>query len=464
MPDTSYGLPSGSAINYKAFGFPLWVDDLCAQWHLSSSTYAGHQESDRPDIGAAPNPEHQNRGIDWAGDPDAMLRFAKWLVSIGPPRTPGQYGPPGLEMVVYEHALTGERVWYPSWVNYGADFSGHRDHVHTRQSAPLRVGEFHSKEPADTLFADVSEWQKPVDDSYPYRVLSIRANDGTYRDKNWTRNDAWCRKACDSGRLAFYICYFVWRQNWADAVVTLKSQVGTPHPKMVVMMDVESWGGQITGDQSAGLNAAHDMIATWLGDRRRVIGYGNIGDLNTLWPTRPDGIRLVIAAYGNNPDYPGKIAHQYTDGQGYGGGLPEGAPPFTRCDMNSADGLTATQFAAACGISASTPEEDFLMSLTPDEQRELLDKTRQIWGALFNPIPSKSRYANPEDRWPSKDFWWNDDGFWYDLITEHDATLGDEKALARVQKAAANGDIIAANFLAGLTDDSGRHRLTGGNS
>ena len=65
---------------------------------------------------------------------------------------------------------------------------------------------------------------------------------------------------------------------------------------------------------------------------------------------KPPGIRLVVAAYGRNPSYPVKVAHQYTDGSGYGNGLPEGAPPFGNCDMNSADGLTATQFARACGV------------------------------------------------------------------------------------------------------------------
>jgi hypothetical protein len=68
---------------------------------------------------------------------------------------------------------------------------------------------------------------------------------------------------------------------------------------------------------------------------------------------------LVVAAYGRNPPYPDKVAHQYTDGSGFGGGLPEGAPPFGRCDMNSADGLTAEEFARACGIRAtdSVPSE-----------------------------------------------------------------------------------------------------------
>ena len=69
---------------------------------------------------------------------------------------------------------------------------------------------------------------------------------------------------------------------------TLKDLVGQPHPRMAVMIDVESWQGQITGNQSDGLNKAYQAIADWLGDRRRVIAYGNRGDLNSLWPYKPD--------------------------------------------------------------------------------------------------------------------------------------------------------------------------------
>ncbi|PND57569.1 hypothetical protein CRM90_11260 [Mycobacterium sp. ENV421] len=208
---------------------------------------------------------------------------------------------------------------------------------------------------ADTLYADVSEWQVGVNDTYPYPVLCIRSNDGTYRDCHWVNNYGWCLSNVDSGRLTFFIVYFVWRPNWRETVETFKSQVREPHPKMAVMIDVESWGGQISGDQSAGINAAYREVGAFVGSTAKVIGYGNVGDLNRLWPTKPDGIRLVVASYGSNPPYPGKIAHQYTDGQGYGGGLPEGAPPFGRCDMNSADGLAAPQFAQACGISPVLP-------------------------------------------------------------------------------------------------------------
>ncbi len=203
----------------------------------------------------------------------------------------------------------------------------------------------------DTTYADVSEWQTPVDDSYPYRVLSIRSNDGTYRDRKWAQNYRWCVNACDSGRLVFFIVYFVWRQNWQAAVDTLKSQVGTPHPRMVVMMDIESWQGQITGDQSDGINSAYWAVADWLGDPGRVIAYANTGDLRSLWPRRPQYVRLVGAGYPVNPNLPGQVAHQYTNGEIQAGGKPLGAPPFGPCDMNIAYGLDPWQFAAACGVN-----------------------------------------------------------------------------------------------------------------
>ncbi|MGV0852664.1 hypothetical protein [Mycolicibacterium phlei] len=187
-------------------------------------------------------------------------------------------------------------------------------------------------------------------------MLCIRSNDGTYRDRRWRNNYDWCRRSADSGRLTFFIVYFVWRPNWRDAVETFKSQVGEPHPRMAVMLDVESWGGRIRGDRSAGLNGAVRAVGRYLGSTRRVLGYGNVSDLDTLWPRKPAGLRLVVAAYGHNPAYPGKVAHQYTDGSGYGGGLPEGAPPFGRCDMNSADGLDPERFARACGVGRLHPE------------------------------------------------------------------------------------------------------------
>jgi hypothetical protein len=210
----------------------------------------------------------------------------------------------------------------------------------------------------DSLFADVSEFQVPVDDSYPYRIFSFRSNDGTYEDHNFYQNYAWACAAADAGRIDCFIVYFYWRANWSDTVATHIRKVesaGGPHPKMISMIDVES-GGNPGGDQSDGINRAYWALTDWLGTTqhtgtRRVIGYVNRPDAENMWPTRPDGLFLVGAGYGANPNLPGQIAHQYTDGQGYGGGLPEGAPPFGNCDMNSADGLSSTDFAARCGIT-----------------------------------------------------------------------------------------------------------------
>jgi hypothetical protein len=118
------------------------------------------------------------------------------------------------------------------------------------------------------------------------------------------------------------------------------------------MIDVESWGGQIRGDQSGSINNLYQGAGSWLGDCRRVIGYGNVGDLNGLWPHKPPGIRLVIAAYGSNPDYPGKLGHQFTDGATADHLF---VPPFGYADVNSADGYDVDAFCAAIGLSGGTP-------------------------------------------------------------------------------------------------------------
>lgn len=214
----------------------------------------------------------------------------------------------------------------------------------------------------DSFFADTSEFQVPVDDSYPYRIYSFRSNDGTYEDHNFEANYRWAAAAADVGRLDCFIVYFYWRANWHDTAQThinMVQSMGGPHPKMVSMIDLES-GGNPGGDQSDGVNRAYWMLTGWLGTTgdigtRRVIGYANRPDFDSMWPTRPDGLAMVGAGYGDNPNLPGQIAHQYTDGQGYGGGLPEGAPPFGNCDMNSADGLSPIEFAAKCGITTTSP-------------------------------------------------------------------------------------------------------------
>lgn len=202
----------------------------------------------------------------------------------------------------------------------------------------------------DTIWADVSQFQRTVDDSYPHRVFAFRACDGEYQDKNFHANHAWARKAADEGKLDAFIVYTVFEPGllWAS---TLMNMVGSPHPKMAVMIDAESWSGKIGGDHSHDLNSGREKLINWLHDnRKRVIGYGNVGDLNMLWP-EPGDTKFVVAAYGSNPSYPGKIAHQYTSS---GSCAPFGSP----VDLNSADGHTPAGFAKMLGIDTNDNTED----------------------------------------------------------------------------------------------------------
>lgn len=211
-------------------------------------------------------------------------------------------------------------------------------------------------------WADVSYYQPAVDDSYPYPVLCIRSNDGTFRDPKFQDprtgkpgpNWVWARQALDSGRLSALIVYTVYRPNWEQTANVMIDMVGTPpHPKIVAMIDVESWGGQISGDHSGNINRMYWKLAEWLGDRRRVIGYGNRGDLDSIWPVKPEGVRLIVASYPKRPNYPGMIGHQFSSSHPIA--------PFGQCDANTAYDIELPEFLNALGLSGGTTvraEED----------------------------------------------------------------------------------------------------------
>lgn len=237
----------------------------------------------------------------------------------------------------------------------------------------------------DTLFADVSEFQVPVDDSYPYQVLTIRSNDGSYQDHHFTQNYQWCVNAVESGKLAFFIVYFYWRpgDTGSNTHMQMVNAAGGPHPKMVTMIDLES-GGNPDVDQTADLDGEYQTLAAWLGNEQRVIAYANLGDEKTMWQFKPPHLEWILAGYGANPNDPSliKLAHQYTDGTGFGGGLPEGCAPFGNCDMNSADGLDAAAFAAACGINTGG---DVATSNTPaiPKPADQTAEVSQVWDQLL---------------------------------------------------------------------------------
>jgi hypothetical protein len=188
---------------------------------------------------------------------------------------------------------------------------------------------------APTVAVDCSEFQPPVDDSYPHRWLTFRVCDGSYVDHNAAVNLAWCRRALAAGRLDGYGVYVVYRPGLNTNILNILDWLGVPRD-CTVMVDAETWGGQISGDQSAGLNALATGLATRQSSQSRVWGYGNRSDLASMWSGRPSWLGVVVASYGGSR--PTDVAHmigwQYTDGLYTVPGMPSSSAPFGPCDHN----------------------------------------------------------------------------------------------------------------------------------
>ncbi|QFP97099.1 tape measure protein [Mycobacterium phage Krili] len=144
-PREPYGLPGNTDTGgYGSSGkvFPPWVHEIERIFGVKASTYAGHQTDGANgvtdgNLQVAPNPNGENRGIDWSAPntPEgiaAMQRLADYLKQI----------PDALEMVIWRNPNTGESVEIGSgkiWPGlYGnGTLAEHENHVHTRQSASI---------------------------------------------------------------------------------------------------------------------------------------------------------------------------------------------------------------------------------------------------------------------------------------------------------------------------------------
>lgn len=217
---------------------------------------------------------------------------------------------------------------------------------------------------------DVSEHRgRPVDDSMPHPGLAYRVCDGTYLDHLFTSNDAWARR---TRRLVFCMAYNVWPRSvgsssWRVTLGTFTTALGNTHrPRLVVLDDVESWDRpELLRDWSAELEAKRQAEVDWLNslrpawqrrlpfralyraaDERRVVGYGNRGDLLAM----AAGVKwrsVILADYSPAPTPrtlgPWRvIARQYTS---QGTCPPWGSP----CDLNRAQ-LGPRRLARALGL------------------------------------------------------------------------------------------------------------------
>lgn len=224
------------------------------------------------------------------------------------------------------------------------------------------------------MWPDFSEFNKaPVSTELPdrFRFAAFRVCDGTYRDQLFPASFANAQTMTASGRLRGYIAYAVFPPSTSSAsrqetFVTITTSIGFKHrPHMALMLDVESWRGKITGSRAREINELRAALIGWLNglrpagqrrpilrrwyrrqDRRRVVIYGNAGDLNTIYPRRLRWGKpwVVLANYSSNPPYPRKLAHQFTDHYRIGA-------PWGFVDMNAADGLTVDQVARRLGLA-----------------------------------------------------------------------------------------------------------------
>jgi hypothetical protein len=156
-PRVPYGLPGG--VNSGGYGgagtqFPDWVNQVAQAFGIKPSTYPGHQESNRNEPGYAPNPQGLNRGIDWTGPTENLQKFADYLKTI----------PQDLEQVIFQNPNTGAATEIaggrPQPGYFADDLGGHRDHVHTRQSASIPLpGAAPAAAPAATPGVGGPNWQ-----------------------------------------------------------------------------------------------------------------------------------------------------------------------------------------------------------------------------------------------------------------------------------------------------------------
>lgn len=251
-----------------------------------------------------------------------------------------------------------------------------------------------------TYWADVSQYQRVVDDSYPHRVFSFRSNSGNKLDANAAANLAWSLKALDDGRLDIVIVYYFFRPGqancdlWKD-VVTVNGRI---HPRIVCMVDVEGDKGSVRGNNSAEINDEVQRVQGWLGGNR-VIGYLNPNADPGLWPTRPN-IPLVVPHYNNTPGqsyaFPNRFAHQYSD--------RVSCAPFGPCDANYT-ALDIPALAALVGVkipggTVATPEDVQQQLRGPELKgwpqlgdQTVVDALADVRDSLVQPVPS---LINPE--------------------------------------------------------------------
>lgn len=212
-----------------------------------------------------------------------------------------------------------------------------------------------------TLWADVSKYQLPVNNSYAHPFLSYKASQSTTEiDQNCHPNTVWGDHNSGPGlRMVGHQGYLVWYPGNEAAQARLFSTAVLAGPYFAWMLDVESWSGSITGDHSVQLVQLAEAMADLFGAQRGEV-YGNQGDLDTIFPTRPHWLKVHKARYSATPPSQPFDSWQYSDGgpDPVPAGYPRSSAPFGPCDHNVyRSSVAAFQIAYALTPPAPPPPD-----------------------------------------------------------------------------------------------------------
>lgn len=189
------------------------------------------------------------------------------------------------------------------------------------------------------IYPDVSEFQVAANDSFNRQFVMFRAvNDPGRLDFKASQNLAWAASARARGRIANFGVYVIPVTTSIGNILARLDQLGVPRD-CVVMIDMESWGGQVRGNQSVTCNALAEALRTRQNGRSDLVwGYGNRGDLASIWPSRPSWLGVIVAAYGQDSiSAPGvnMIGWQYCSTGNNRTSWPSSTAPFGPCDHNA---------------------------------------------------------------------------------------------------------------------------------
>lgn len=189
-----------------------------------------------------------------------------------------------------------------------------------------------------TIYPDTSEWQVAVDDSFNREFFMFRISNESGRiDFKVNQNLGWSKTRRASGKIKQFGGYVIPCVVPNSTNLSNLDAVGFPKDA-VVMIDLESWGGLVSGNHTSDLNALATSLRARQGGRADLVWlYANRGDFGSLYPgPRLPWLGLVVAGYqSQQPSMTNMIAWQYTNGTENYTSWPSATPPFGNCDHNA---------------------------------------------------------------------------------------------------------------------------------